>query len=130
MDTSGKTQTGGQSDDDLSAEMKQLLTLMEDEYIATGYQHQGAVTLDYVAAKLGWSAEFAAGMMAQLIAYGFVQRRNCMVVAFELVPMYRVYLVRYGLSPDWENGARLVFHEHGIRVESGYGSAHTRRQLH
>lgn len=130
MDTLGEVRSGGQPADDLSVEMKQLLTLMEDEYIATGYQHQGAVTLEYVASKFDWSAEFAAEVMAQLVAYGFAQRRNCMVVAFELVPLYRVYLVRYGLSPDWENGARLVFHEHGIWVESGYGSTHTRRQLH
>lgn len=88
--------------DVLSYEEKAVLSMVEDEYVVSGYIHSRSVTPSFVAAKLEWSLSQVRKAIHSLVEIGLMRRRNCQAYAFELVPMYRIYLIQsHMLSERW-----------------------------
>ena len=81
-----------------------VLELMKTEYVEHGWAHSGCVRPDW-SALLNCNTEGDAVWRAvdHLIQLGYVQRRNCQALAYELTPAQRWQLIEgYDLNDYWQ----------------------------
>jgi len=96
----------------------EIIKMMEDKYIISGYMYSGAISPHAAANTLCCTIEEVTDTLFRLAEEGVVRHRGCQAVSFELAVEHRARLIdEHNLGDIWEKGAGAAFYprssEHG-----------------